>query len=187
MVHQHRRSRSGHQIGAGEQRRRQGVSVESSDQQLNRGDYADSGCGRGLHAHTGRHRWHRFRDQQCHFVCSGGSAMKMRLVHCALALFLTAGPLPAALEFTLVPAVQSGAAGTEVTFSGTLTNNSDTDTLFLNDIQFSFNGAAATALTADSNVFFANVPGTLLPNETYTGPIFTITIDALADQIDYTG
>jgi len=42
-------------------------------------------------------------------------------------------------------------------------------------------------LTADSNVFFANVPGILLPNETYTGPIVTITISSTADQTDYTG
>jgi hypothetical protein len=105
----------------------------------------------------------------------------------AAALVLTAGSLSAALQFTLVPAVQSGAVTTQLTFSGTLTNTSATDNLFLNDIHFDFNAAAAAALAADSNVFFANVPGILGPNETYTGPIFTVTINSSAEPTDYFG
>src|SRR5215212_216817 len=113
--------------------------------------------------------------------------MNKRFAHSIVALILTAGPLPAALEFTLAPAIKSGAVGTEVTFSGTLKNNSPTANLFLNDIQFSLNAAATAALSPDSNVFFANVPGILLPNETYTGPIFTILINGSANQTDYSG
>src|SRR3954470_13369766 len=106
--------------------------------------------------------------------------MKKLLRYCTIAvtLALTAGSLRAALQFNLDPAVQSGAVGTQVTFSGTLTNTSATDNLFLSDILFDSNAPAAAALSADSNVFFANVPGLLAPNERYTGPIFTITINS---------
>lgn len=113
--------------------------------------------------------------------------MNKLLVHGALALVLVTNSLHAALEFTLTPAVQSGALGTEVNFAGTLTNTSTTEKLFLNDIQFSFSGGAANALTPDSNVFFANVPGILLPGETYTGPVFTILLDSSAAPEDYSG
>lgn len=106
---------------------------------------------------------------------------------CTLALTLIAGHLQAALEFTLTPSVKSGALGTEITFSGTLRNTSTTDNLFLNDIQFTISGASATALTPDSNSFFANVPGLLLPNEIYTGPIFTILLKSTAAPGDYSG
>jgi hypothetical protein len=112
--------------------------------------------------------------------------MNKLLSYCALT-FLIANSAQAALEFSLTPAVQSGAAGTEVTFAGTLTNTSTTNTLFLNDIQFDLSGGAASALTPDSNVFFANVPGILLPGETYTGPIFAIAINSSAAPGDYSG
>ena len=113
--------------------------------------------------------------------------MNKLLLPCALALILIANSLPAALEFTLTPAVQSGAVGTEVTFAGTLRNTSTTDNLFLNNIQSHFSGEALSALATDSNVFFANVPGILLPGETYTGPILTIAINSSAAPGDYSG
>jgi hypothetical protein len=105
-----------------------------------------------------------------------------------LLVWLTAtAPLPAALEFTLAPSVQSGPVGTEVTFSGTLKNNSPTENLFINDIQFNLGSAAVAALAPNSNVFFASVPGILLPNETYSGPIFAVTIKSAPTQADYSG
>lgn len=104
-----------------------------------------------------------------------------------LLLLLVPSSLPAALQFTLIPAVQSGAKGAEVIFSGTLQNTSTTDSLFLNGIQFNFSGPDASALTPESNGFFADVPGILLPNETYTGPIFSITINSTASSGDYSG
>jgi hypothetical protein len=104
-----------------------------------------------------------------------------------LCFLLGAKSLQAALQCTLSPAVQSGAVGAEVSFTGTLTNTSTTDSLFLNDIQFNLSGAAAASLTPDTNVFFANIPGILLPNETYTGPIFAITINSSANAGDYSG
>jgi hypothetical protein len=104
-----------------------------------------------------------------------------------LILLFAPNSLPAALQFTLTPAVRSGAKGTEVIFSGTLQNTSTTDSLFLNGIQFNFTGTAASALTPESNGFFADVPGILLPNETYIGPIFTVAINSAALSDDYSG
>src|SRR5437868_13772873 len=104
-----------------------------------------------------------------------------------LPLLFAPSSMPAALEFTFSPAVHSAASGTEVCFVGTLKNSSPTQTLFLNDIQFNLTGAAAGALKPDGNAFFANVPGILLPNETYTGPIVTVAIDSAANAGDYSG
>ncbi len=104
-----------------------------------------------------------------------------------LLLILFPGSALAALEFTLTPAVRSAAIGTELTFSGTLTNTSATDNLFLNDIHFDITGPASTALTPDTNGFFSNVPGILLPGETYTGPIFTVLLNGSAAPGDYSG
>jgi hypothetical protein len=103
------------------------------------------------------------------------------------ALMVTTSSLPAALQFDLVPAIESGPVGTQVTFTGTLKNTSSTDNLFLNDIQFSFNSQAAAALAPNSNLFFANVPGILLPNESYSGPIFGVLIKSSIGQADYLG
>jgi len=113
--------------------------------------------------------------------------MKKRIGCFLFVLVLLTDSLPAALEFNLIPSVQSGPVGIEITFSGTLKNTSSTDDLFLNDLQFSLNGAATTALVPNGSVFFANVPGILLPNETYSGPIFAVTVKSSPAQADYTG
>src|SRR5947199_6482274 len=102
--------------------------------------------------------------------------MNKRVASFLFALVLLTGPVPAALELNLIPSVQSGPVGIEITFSGTLKNTSSTDNLFLNDLQFTLNGAATAALVPNGSVFFANVPGILLPNEIYSGPIFAVTI-----------
>jgi hypothetical protein len=80
------------------------------------------------------------------------------------------------LGFVLTPAVQSGVGSEEVIFTGTLSNTSPTDDLFLNNIQFDFMDEAGDYFVADTNVFFANVPGILLPGETYADVVFRITI-----------
>ena len=113
--------------------------------------------------------------------------MTARLQYLGILLALFAGHLRAGLDFTLTPAVQPTAVGAEITFSGTLTNNSATDNLLLNDIHFDLNGQAATALSPDANSFFANVPGVLLPGESYTGPIFTVLLNSAAAASDYSG
>src|ERR1017187_10580819 len=94
-----------------------------------------------------------------------------------LALLLSIAPTRADLAFVLTPAVRSGVGSNEFFFTGTLINTSLTDNLFLNDIQFDFIGEAVGYLAADTNAFFANVPGILLPFETYSDIVFGITID----------
>ncbi|MEY2438846.1 MAG: hypothetical protein QOI34_231 [Verrucomicrobiota bacterium] len=111
--------------------------------------------------------------------------MKRRLWHIAAILSMV-NCAQAALEFTLLPAIQSGALGTEVTYSGTLKNNSATETLFLNDIHFEISNEPI-AVISNANIFFSNVPGILLPGETYTGPIFAVGINPTATPADYSG
>ncbi len=104
-----------------------------------------------------------------------------------LALLLSGAPARADLAFFLTPAVQSGLGSNEVVFTGTLINTSLTDNLFLNNIQFSFIDEAAGYLTADTNVFFANVPGILLPGETYSDVVFAVAINPATPPGQYFG
>lgn len=103
------------------------------------------------------------------------------------ALGLLAIPARAALNITLTPGVKNAARGTERVFNGTLTNTSATEKLFLNGLHATLNGGAATFLALQTNGFFANVPGILLPGETYTGPIFRVALSTAAPADDYTG
>jgi hypothetical protein len=104
-----------------------------------------------------------------------------------LLLLLPIAPARADLAFVLTPAVQSGVGSNEFFFTGTLINTSLTDNLFLNDIQFDFIDEAAGYLAADTNVFFANVPGILLPFETYSDVVFGVTIDPATPPGQYFG
>lgn len=99
-------------------------------------------------------------------------------------IFLWSQAAFAGLTLTLTPTAQPAAPGAEVLFSGTLTNTSATERLFLNDIAFTPSPPNVTALS--SNAFFANVPGILLPGETYDGPLFRISLST-APAADYTG
>ena len=106
--------------------------------------------------------------------------------------FLTAAlaavsPAPAALEVSLTASVQNAAPGVELVFSGTLTNTAASGRLFLNDVSAALGGASATALTLQTPVFFANVPGILPAGESYTGPLFRIALDGAAPTGDYSG
>jgi hypothetical protein len=92
-----------------------------------------------------------------------------------------------ALNIALAPAVLNAARGSEVVFGGTLTNTSATGKIFLNDIHAVLDGSAATYLVLQPNTFFANVPGILLPGETYTGPIFRMALAAVAPAGDFSG
>jgi len=113
--------------------------------------------------------------------------LKLLTLWSGLALLLSAAPVRAGLAFFLTPAVRSGAGSNEFLFTGTLINTSLTDNLFLNDIQFDFIGGAAGRLTADTNVFFANVPGILLPFETYSDVVFGIGINPATPPGQYFG
>jgi hypothetical protein len=104
-----------------------------------------------------------------------------------LFLLLGVGQSQAQLLFSLSPNTQTGNPGTEVFFSGTLTNNGASN-LFLNNLSFSFIGPnTGLYLSGDTNVFFSNVPGILTPSQTYTGQIFGINIDPTTPFGTYTG
>ena len=67
-----------------------------------------------------------------------------------------------------------------------MTNTGPT-TNFLNNIQFAFTGAATNYFMADTNVFFANVPGILLPGDTYTDVVFGVVISPATPPGNYSG
>lgn len=62
------------------------------------------------------------------------------------------------------------AGSNEVVFTGALTNSSLTN-VYLNNIQFSLTNAATNYLTGDTNIFFQNLPGIFVTNETYSNDI----------------
>jgi hypothetical protein len=104
-----------------------------------------------------------------------------------LAWLLSVTSSRAGLAFDLTPAVQPDVGSNEVFFTGTLINTSLTDNLFLNNLQFYFIDEAGDWLAADTNVFFANVPGILLPGETYSDVVFGITINPATPPGQYFG
>jgi hypothetical protein len=93
----------------------------------------------------------------------------------------------AALTASLSSSVRNSASGQTVVFCGTLTNTSATEQVFLNDIQFALSGPAAPAVVSGSNTFYANVPGILLPGESYTGELFSVALSGSAPPVDYDG
>ena len=111
--------------------------------------------------------------------------MKMLvLIGCLVALANTAS---AGLTAVVVPTVKRAVPGIEVAFTGTLTNTSGTDKLYLNDIAATLTGPSATQLALKPNAFFSNVPGILLPNEAYSsGEVFRVVLDAATPVGDYT-
>jgi hypothetical protein len=113
--------------------------------------------------------------------------LKSLMLLSGLTLLLPVAPVQADLGFTLTPAEQSGLGSNEVIFTGTLINTSPTGNLFLNYIQFSFFDEAAGYLTADTNVFYANVPGILLPGEVYSDVAFGVVINPTTPPGQYFG
>ncbi len=110
----------------------------------------------------------------------------MKLPHVLFAivwLVLGMARAGAALTIALNAPVANAAASTVLIFSGTLTNTSTTAKIFLNDLQC----AAPAGLGLRPNIFFANVPGILLPGEIYTGAIFSAALDPAATPGDYVG
>ena len=112
---------------------------------------------------------------------------KLHTLLIALTLLMAVASARAGLTFVLTPAAQSGARSNEVVFTGTLSNTSSNEDLFLNDITVSFTGVATNYLTANTNAFFANVPGVLSPGETYSDVVFAVVIDATTPAGDYFG
>ncbi|MDB6007146.1 MAG: hypothetical protein JWR15_4133 [Prosthecobacter sp.] len=93
----------------------------------------------------------------------------------------------AGLTLSLNPGAQPVSAGAEALFSGTLTNTSATDKVFLNDVAVAFSADPQNDTALSSNAFFANVPGILLPGETYDGPLFRISLSGMSPAVNYTG
>jgi len=112
--------------------------------------------------------------------------VKLLLLLSGLTLLMSVASMRADLIFAVTPVVQSDVGSDEVFFTGTFTNTSLT-TNFLNNIQFAFTNAATNYLTADTNVFFANVPGILLPGETYTDVVFGIAVNPATPPGVYSG
>ena len=111
--------------------------------------------------------------------------MKMaRVILAVLCLVVGMADARAALDFLLSPAAVNAAAGATITFTGTLTNTDAVAKIFLNDLTVSVSVPAG--LTLRRNTFFANVPGILLPGESYTGPIFSVTLGTGSSPTDYT-
>lgn len=131
----------------------------------------------------------------------------MRIFHVLLLTAVAAARLSAnSLSFSLSPTEEAGApASFPVTeaFSGTLTDTDTADTcdsenidcLYLNFVTFSFDQDQATShLSGDEEDFYLFVPGFLSDDglsggtfDSYTGPIFGITIDPLTPIGVYTG
>jgi hypothetical protein len=104
-----------------------------------------------------------------------------------LLVMLASGMAFAGLTITLNPNAQPGSTGAEALFSGTLTNTSATERLFLNDIAASFTADPQSDTALAGNAFFANVPGILDPGEVYAGPLFRIALSAVSPAVNYAG
>jgi hypothetical protein len=101
-------------------------------------------------------------------------------------VLLITGSARAQFLFVLTSAGQIGTATNEMSFDGSLMNLG-TNYLYLNDIQCVLYPAETTALVADTNAFFANVPGILLPGETYTDVVFGVNLGSVAPPGVYYG
>jgi hypothetical protein len=113
--------------------------------------------------------------------------LKSLLFLSSLALLLAAAPARAGLSFSLSPSVKSGTGSNEIVFTGTLINTSLTTNLFLNGVQLTFTNAATNFLAANTNAYFANVPGVLLPGEIYSDVVFAVGLNPAATNGDYAG
>lgn len=110
----------------------------------------------------------------------------MRLLLFILMIAASSALAQSNLVFSLSQASQPGIGSNAVAFAGTLINESPTN-LYLNNIQFAFIGAATNNLGSGSNAFFMNVPGILLPGESYKDVVFSVTVNPGAPPGDYFG
>jgi len=114
--------------------------------------------------------------------------MRLKSIILLSALSLMAAlPLRAELALSMTPAASSGLTNDEIFLTGTLTNTSLATNIFLNSIQITLDGTATNFLTADTNVFFANVPGILLSSENYNDVVFAVAVNASAPPTNFTG
>lgn len=99
------------------------------------------------------------------------------------ALLLAPSYMRADLLFSLDSPIQSASPGDSVSFTGALFNDDVVDVYL--------NGASAnlpySELSVDFTDFFALVPPSLAPGESYSGPILSVDITSLAAPGDYFG
>jgi hypothetical protein len=107
------------------------------------------------------------------------STLPFLLIACAVAV-------RADVTVNLAASVKPSARGGTVLFTGTLTNTGATE-VCLNDAAFAFTGGVEASVTPGTSVFFSNVPGILLPDESYTGELFEAVLNTTAPSGGYSG
>jgi hypothetical protein len=104
--------------------------------------------------------------------------MKRLLTTLSLALALLPGAAQAqSLSYTLDLPAQNLAQGQQVSFTGTLVNNTGSD-LYLNLVDFAVTGLGVSVQDAP---FFLNVPTYLTAGQSWSGELFTVSATASAE------
>jgi hypothetical protein len=109
--------------------------------------------------------------------------MTMRLFG-LLAALCVANTCLAQITLSLMPNTLSAAPGATVTFAGTISNASPTDTVFLNGLAGSF---SSPNLQVDAPSFLSYAPISLAPNTSYTGNLFDVLVAGLTGAGTYSG
>jgi len=87
--------------------------------------------------------------------------------------------------FSIDPSTQSAMDGDTITFSGTVSLSGDaTDPVYLSGDSITWNGVG---LASDDSDFWGNFPSSLDPGGTFTGELFTVTVDPGTPDGSYTG
>ena len=98
--------------------------------------------------------------------------MRLNILVCVLLLFCASFAHAQALSLTYDAPNQAAYPDNTLTFSGTLLNNS-TSPLYLNGATYTLSSGD---LSLDSLDFITNAPASLLPNQSWSGDLFTVYI-----------
>ncbi len=93
----------------------------------------------------------------------------------AFAPFLRSMADPA---FAITPGTLNGNGTNQLAVACSLTNTIGCSNLFLNGIIVAWDNISSNHLSANTNAFYANVPGILLPSETYNDIFLNVSLDA---------
>lgn len=113
--------------------------------------------------------------------------MRLKTIIILFSMLLPVASLRAGLGFSLTPPTQSGLLNNETFITGSLTNTSLDTNLFLNSVQITITNIPTNYLAADTNAFFANVPGILLPGETYRDTVCGVIVSNSAHATNFSG
>ena len=94
-----------------------------------------------------------------------------------IACLLSVVPVKAQLTFGIPVASLSTNGSSLVPVIGSLTNLNSSNSLFLNGIQVGVGNNPSNLVSGDTNAFFGNVPGILLPGEVYQDVFLNLAID----------